>query len=117
MLALVLLPAAAFAQGGAGSTGSIQGEVVDASGAVLPGVTVTASAPSLVGTQSVTTNAQGVYRFLGLPAGTYRLSFELPGFGTVVRDDVRIGIGFTATVDANLSVKSMEEQVTVTGES
>ena len=117
VLALVVAPASAFAQGGAGSTGSIQGEVVDASGAVLPGVTVTASGPSMVGTQTVTTSSQGVYRFLGLPAGTYRLSFELPGFGTVVRDDIRIGIGFTATVDMNMSVKSMQEEVTVTGES
>jgi hypothetical protein len=107
----------ALAQGGAGSTGSIQGEVVDASGAVLPGVAVTASSPSLVRTQTVTTNAHGVYRFLGLPAGTYRLSFELAGFGTVVRDDIRIGIGFTATLDTKMSVKSLEEEVTVTGES
>jgi hypothetical protein len=109
--------APALAQGGAGSTGSIQGQVADASGAVFPGVTVTATSPSLVGSQTVTTNAQGVYRFLGLPAGTYRLAFELAGFGTVVRDDIRIGIGFTATVDMSLSVKSMEEEVTVTGES
>jgi hypothetical protein len=109
--------APAFAQGGAGSTGSIQGAVHDASGAVLPGVTVTASSPSMVGTQTVTTTAQGVYRFLGLPAGTYSLTFELPGFGTVVRDDIRIGIGFTATVDMKLGLKSLEESVTVTGES
>jgi hypothetical protein len=91
--------------------------VTDASGAVLPGVTVTASSPSLVGTQSVTTTAQGLYRFLGLPAGTYSLTFELPGFGTVVRDSIRIGIGFTATVDMKLGLKSLEESVTVTGES
>ena len=65
----------------------------------------------------MTTNAQGIYRFLGLPAGTYRLSFELAGFGTVVREEIRIGIGFTAAVDAKLSVKPMEEAVTVTGES
>ena len=56
LLMLLLAPVAAFAQGGAGSTGSIQGEVHDASGAVLPGVSVTASSPSLVGTQTVTTN-------------------------------------------------------------
>lgn len=107
----------AFAQGGAGSTGSIQGEVVDASGAVLPGVTVTASSTSLLGVQTATTSAQGMYRFPGLPAGTYRLSFELPGFGSVIRDDIRIGIGFTATVDMKLGLKTLEESVTVTGES
>jgi hypothetical protein len=116
MLLLVVSAASAFAQGGAGSTGSIQGEVVDESGAAVPGVTVTAVSSVLLGTQSATTNAQGVYRFPGLPAGTYKLTFEMPGFGTVVRDEVRIGIGFTATVDTKLSMKSLAEQVTVTGE-
>jgi hypothetical protein len=116
MLLAVCAVAPAFAQGGAGSTGSIQGEVVDESGAAVPGVSVTAASSVLLGTQSATTNAQGIYRFLGLPAGTYKLTFEMPGFGTVVRDDVRIGIGFTANVDTRLSMKSLAEQVTVTGE-
>jgi hypothetical protein len=121
ILWVILLATAAaspvFAQGGAGSTGGIQGEVLDASGAALPGVTVTASSPSLVGTRTVTTSAQGAYRFIGLPAGTYQLTFEMPGFGTVLRDDIRIGIGFTASVDMKLGLKVLEEQVTVTGES
>ena len=117
LLALGFTAPPLFAQGGAGSTGSIQGDVVDESGAVLPGVTVTATGPALIGTQTATTNAQGIYRFLGLPAGTYKLTFELPGFGTVVREDIRIGIGFTATVNTKLALKSLSEEVTVTGES
>jgi hypothetical protein len=120
LFALLLAVSArpALAQGGAGgSTGTIQGEVTDASGAILPGVTVTVTGPMLLASQTGTTNAQGIYRFAGLPAGTYKLSFELSGFGKVAHDDVRVGIGFTATVNAKLSVKSMQEEVTVTGES
>jgi hypothetical protein len=116
-VAVVLAAGPVFAQGGAGSTGSIQGEVVDDTGAALPGVTVTVTGPALLGKQTVTSSAQGVYRFPGLPAGTYRLTFELGGFGTVVRDDIRIGIGFTATVDMKMALKTMEEELTVTGES
>ena len=116
-LLAVLVSGPAFAQGGAGSTGSIQGEVTDQSGAVLPGVTVTATGAAMLASQTSVTNAQGIYRFLGLPAGTYKLSFELAGFGKVTRDEIRIGIGFTATVNGKMSVKTMQEEVTVTGES
>ncbi len=118
LAALLLLVVAAsaspvFAQGGAGSTGSIQGTVTDESGGVLPGVTVTASGESLMGVRTDTTNAQGIYRFLGLPAGTYKISFALGGFGTVERSSIRIGIGFTATENAKLSVKNLSEAVEV----
>ena len=115
LLLLVVVASASpvFAQGGAGSTGSIQGTVTDESGGVLPGVTVTASGESLMGVRTDTTNAQGVYRFLGLPAGTYKVSFDMPGFGKVERSGVRIGIGFTATENAKLSVKSLSEAVEV----
>ena len=115
LLLLVVVASASpvFAQGGAGSTGSIQGTVTDESGGVLPGVTVTAAGESLMGVRTDTTNAQGVYRFLGLPAGTYKVSFDMPGFGKVERSGVRIGIGFTATENAKLSVKSLSEAVEV----
>jgi len=105
-----------FAQGGAGSTGAIEGQVGDESGAVLPGVTVMATGTTLLGTQTAVTNAQGIYRFPGLPAGTYKVSFDMAGFGKTVRDDIRIGIGFTATINARLSVQALQEEVTVTGE-
>lgn len=108
--------APAFAQSGGGATGAIQGEVTDESGAVLPGVNITATGAALIGSRTAVTTAQGVYRFLGLPAGTYKLSFELAGFGKVVRDDVRIGVGFTATVNTKMGVQ-LQEEVTVTGES
>src|SRR5262245_55702643 len=116
-MAVLLLPVVAFAQGGAGSTGTIQGEVTDTSGAVLPGVNVTATSTAQIGTRTAVTNAQGIYRLPGLPAGTYKVAFDIQGFGKVVRDDVRVGVGFTATADASMSVQSLQEQVTVTGES
>ena len=120
LAALLLLVVASaspvFAQGGAGSTGTIQGEVTDESGGVLPGVTVTVSGASMIGVRTDTTNAQGIYRFLGLPAGTYSLKFALGGFGTMSRSDVRIGIGFTANIAAKLGVKTMSDEVTVTSD-
>ncbi|HJU41429.1 MAG TPA: carboxypeptidase regulatory-like domain-containing protein [Vicinamibacterales bacterium] len=112
------LPVAAAAQGGgASSTGTIQGRVTDASGGVLPGVTVTASSPSMIGTQSQVSNENGSYRFPAVPPGSYTLTFELTGFNTVKRDGIEISLGFTANVNAELAVATLQETVTVTGES
>ena len=86
---------AAFAQGGgASSTGTIQGRVADAQGAVLPGVTVTATSPALIQPQTTVTSETGNYRFPAVPPGTYALSFELAGFNTLKRDGIvdRAGI-------------------------
>ena len=116
----VLLAAAppALAQGGgASTTGTINGKVVDSSGAVLPGVTVTASSASLMGVQTSVTDASGMYRFPALPPGSYTLAFELPGFNTLKREAIEISMGFTATVNVELKVASLQETVTVTGES
>src|SRR6266516_1896825 len=92
MLAALLVAAPqAFAQGGgASTTGSINGKVLDASGAVLPGVTVTASSPSLMGVQTSVTDSGGNYRFPALPPGTYAVSYELPGFNTLKRENIEI---------------------------
>ena len=83
----LLLPCTSAAQGGgASSTGTIQGRVADSSGAVLPGVTVTATSPSMIGTQTQVTNENGSYRFPAVPPGVYELTFELAGFSTVKRE-------------------------------
>ena len=116
LLLIVASASPVFAQGGAGSTGSITGEVTDESGGVLPGVTVTVSGTSMMGTRTDTTNGQGIYRFAGLPAGSYTLKFELGGFATISKDNVRIGIGVTAKIPAKLGVKTMSDEVTVTSE-
>ena len=118
VLAACLLASSAFAQGGgASTTGSINGKVADSSGGVLPGVTVTVSSPSLMGVQSSVTDTGGNYRFPALPPGTYTVQFELPGFNTLKRTDIVISMGFTAAVNVELAVASLQETVTVTGAS
>ena len=117
--ALALAVAApAFAQGGgASSTGTIQGRVTDAQGAVLPGVTVTATSPALLGQQTAVTSETGNYRFPAVPPGAYTLTYELAGFNQVRREGIQITLGFTANVNVELALATLQETVTVTGES
>jgi hypothetical protein len=118
VLAGCLLASTAFAQGGgASSTGSINGKVADTSNAVLPGVTVTVASPSMMGVQTSVTDGGGNYRFPALPPGSYTVTFELPGFNTLKRENIQIALGFTATVNVELAVASLQETVTVTGDS
>src|SRR5216110_1827466 len=118
LAACLLASTHAFAQGGgASTTGSINGKVVDSSQAVLPGVTVTVASPSLMGVQTAVTDAGGNYRFPALPPGTYTVTFELPGFTTLKRENIVIAMGFTAAVNVELAVASLQETVTVTGDS
>jgi hypothetical protein len=119
VLAVCLLASThAFAQGGgASTTGSINGKVADSSGGVLPGVTVSATSPSSMGITSSVTDTGGNYRFPALPPGTYTVTFELPGFNTLKRENISISMGFTATVNVELAVASLQETVTVTGDS
>ncbi|HXG86770.1 MAG TPA: TonB-dependent receptor [Vicinamibacterales bacterium] len=115
---LLLVSAPAFAQGGgASSTGSISGDVKDAQGGVLPSVTVTASSPAQIGVLTAVTNDAGIYRFPSVPPGEYKLAFELAGFQNLVRDAVRITLGFNAQVNVSLGVATLNETVTVSGES
>jgi hypothetical protein len=95
----------------------LTGTVKDAQGAVLPGVTVTATSPALLGAQSVVTEAGGEYRFPSLPAGTYTLTFELAGFQTQKRGGIVLQTGATLTIDGTLQIASLQESITVTGES
>src|SRR5687767_15204042 len=112
MSAFLLLPALASAQS------SIVGVVRDASGAVLPGVTVEASSPALIEkVRSVTTDGSGQYTIVNLPPGTYSVSFQLPGFSTVKRETLQVSANFTSNVDAEMRVGAVEETITVTGES
>jgi len=100
------------------ATGSIEGTVKDASGGVLPGVTVDVSSPALVEKSRTTvTDAGGRYRFLRLPVGTYSLAFTLDGFSRVEQSGVIINAGFTATISPELEVGSLEETLTVVGAS
>jgi hypothetical protein len=97
--------------------GRINGTVTDNTGAVLPGVTVTASSPALIQQQVQVTGAEGDYRFIALPPGVYDVTFELSGFQTIKREGVRVIINQTLTVDQQLQVATLQETVTVTGAS
>jgi hypothetical protein len=100
------------------SSGTIHGTIKDETGGTLPGVTATLTSTSLQVPQLTTvTDAQGDYRFVDLPAGTYRLKFELGGFASVIRDDLRLTVGFVARIDAAMKVGQVEETVTVSGQS
>lgn len=106
------IPAAAQQQ-----TGEIFGHVSDNSGAILPGVTVTLTGPALIQPLTATTSATGSYQFPRIPIGTYTVRFELPGFKTVVREGIRVTVGFNAEVSQQLEITTVQETVTVTGES
>ncbi len=67
--------------------------------------------------RTTVTGADGTYRIPAVPPGTYKLTFELAGFGTVVREGVIVGLGFTATINADMKVASLQETVTVSGQS
>src|SRR5262245_2076446 len=87
------------------TTASIIGQVTDEIGAVLPGVTVTATSPALQVPQVVAvTDAQGDYRLSPLPIGTYEVTYALVGFQTVRRDSLRLTGGFVAKVDVPLKI-------------
>ena len=118
LLVALSFSAPVFAQGGgASSTGTIQGRVSDSQGAVLPGVTVTATSPSALGAQTTVTSETGNYRFPALPPGEYELNFELAGFNTLKRAGISISLGFTATVNVELALATLQETVTVSGAS
>jgi hypothetical protein len=105
------LPAAAAAQG------SITGTARDTSGAVLPGVTVEAASPALIEkARTAVTDGQGVYRIVDLRPGPYEVTFTLQGFNTFRRTGIDLRAEFTATVDAELMLGTVEETITVSGE-
>src|SRR5262245_37205741 len=98
-LALVLSAAPAWAQS---QTGEIFGKVTDASGAVLPGVSVTLTGPSLLQPQTATTSETGSFQFPRLAVGSYSVKFELQGFKTVVKEGIEVTVGFNANVSTQL---------------
>jgi len=113
LLALsILLPSSALAQA------SIAGSTRDTSGAALPGVTVEASSPVLIEkVRTAVTDDRGLFRIVGLPPGTYVVTFALPGFNQVKRDGIELTGSFTAQIDAELAVGGLAETITVTGAS
>ncbi len=97
--------------------GSIEGLIKDTSGAVLPGVTIEARSPALVGVQSTVSDAAGAYRFPALPPGRYEVTAVLSGFQTATIKDVQLELGQILKVDVPMQVGGLSESVQVTGES
>src|ERR1043165_2799309 len=108
---MLAVPAAAMAQG------AFSCVVKDASGAVLPGVTVEAKSPALIeGARAVVTDGAGQYQIVDLRPGTYALTFTLPGFSTVKREGLELAGARVVTIDAQMTVGGLQETVTVSGE-
>src|SRR4051812_26743709 len=108
---LLFLPAAAQAQS------QLTGQVKDESGGVLPGVTVEAASPVLIEKmKTAVTDDQGRYTIVDLRPGTYKVTFTLTGFSTVIRDGVELPANFVATISADMKVGSLAETITVTGQ-
>ena len=112
VLGVLGVPTTVFAQS------AIAGVVKDSSGAVLPGVTVEASSPVLIEkSRSATTDSDGRYQIIDLRPGVYTVTFSLEGFNAFKREGIDLPSNFTAPVNADLTVGSLQETVTVSGQS
>ena len=114
VVALLAMAASATAQE---QRGSIEGIIRDSSGGVLPGVTVEARSPSLVGVQSTVTDSAGAYRFPALAPGVYEVKATLQGFAPFAVAEVRLELGKVLKIDATLAPAGVTETVQVSGES
>jgi hypothetical protein len=116
VLSMIALGSAApvFAQG---SDGTLVGYVRDDTGAVLPGVAVSATSPVLIGTRTVVTDAQGSFRLLNLPPGQYVLTAELVGFTNYRQEGIVMRAGATFTQNIQLKLSTVQETVNVIGAS
>jgi hypothetical protein len=114
LLAIALLVSSAFAQV---PTGKITGKVADKDGAALPGVSISADSPKMVGSAAAVSDEQGVYRLFSLPAGMYSVRFTLPGFKTVTRREIVLQTEQTLTLNIILDQSALNEEVTVVGQS
>lgn len=116
--AVLVLASAALAFGQMIPTGQLSGTVTDTDKAPLPGVSVTITSPSLMLPRMATvTNENGLYRFFSLPSGTYKVTFEISGFTSVVREGIIISAARTVTLDMALQQGAIEQSITVTGQS
>ena len=98
-------------------SGRFEGKVTDDQGNPLPGVTVEATSPKLVGKAATVTDGNGVFRLFALPSGTYEITFTLSGFKPIVRKDVVLQLGQTLVLNITMEPSAIEEQITVVGQS
>lgn len=116
--ALAMVGAASVAAAQSVANGTIRGRVTDETGGALPGVTVTVTSPSLLVPQlSIVTQGQGDYSLPDLPIGQYRVTYDLGGFQRFIREQIVITAGFSAEINVTMKVGSVEESLTVSGQS
>ena len=111
-LGIFAAASAAYAQ----ATSTFNGRVVDQADAVLPGVTITVTNSATGVVRTTVSNAEGQYFLPGLEPGTYQVKGELTGFAESLRDNVRLNVNSTITIDFKLSLAGLNETLTVTGE-
>ena len=117
MVCAFVIAAAPAALAQSVTAGSIRGKVTDETGAALPGVTVTVTGQVLQSRPTSVTDGDGEYRFTDLPVGDYKLTFELAGFQGFIRDGIGLSANFTATINVEMKIGSLEETVVVSGQS
>jgi hypothetical protein len=113
----VVLVTAAVSAGAQALYGSLVGNVVDETGAVVPGATVAITQKETNQTREQPTSVSGGYSFANLAPGTYDVVVTLPGFRTFASRDITVNVGAIVRVDARLGLGTLEESVVVTGES
>lgn len=118
LTAVLLLLGATGAVAQIGQTGAMTGVVADSSGAVLPGTTISITSPALIGgARTAVTDATGAFRFPALMPGVYTVVVELQGFKPIRRENVTVILGQSVSLHLTMEVGTLEETVTVTGES
>ena len=111
-----LVTFSAFVPTVANAQSQFAGRITDATGAVLPGVTVEVASPALIERiRTGVTDEQGRYTITDLRPGTYRVTFSLSGFATIVRTEINLPADFTMSINAEMKVGGIEETLTVTG--
>lgn len=114
--AILCLAGLAFAQ--TSQTGNIVGRVLSPEGEGLPGVSVTITSPAMIiPSRAIVTGENGAFRFASLAPGDYQMTFELEGMKTVIRKGVKVAVAQTVTIDITMEMKTIEESVTVVGQS
>jgi outer membrane receptor protein involved in Fe transport len=117
LVAAILCVTAGLGMAQTTQTGNIVGAVTSADGP-LPGVTVTIKSPAMMlPSMSVVSSASGTFRFMGLAPGDYEMTFEMPGMQTVIRKGVKVSVAQNTTIDITMEQKTLEESVTVIGQS
>src|SRR5262245_19593012 len=112
----ILLGAASTTEAQTITTGALAGKVTDATGAVLPGVTVTLSGPAMQGTQTATTDSLGTFRFRNVPPGQgYKITAKLTSFRDASIDNLQVFLGQEGSVAVSMAPAGVTEAVTVAG--